>query len=459
MANCNNPRAMSKEEVDSIRPDMVRKVLSSCGVHADGYPFILDLDRSKGVWLVDAVSGRRILDGFSFFATWALGQNHPKMSDPAFTAKLLRAAQHNPPNADVYTVEFAQFVATFRRVLVPEGFVHLFFIAGGGPAVGNAIKCAVDWKVRKNMARGLGEVGKKVVFFDNAFHGRTGFALSATKSAVHKYALFPRFEWLAVRGPPCTSEGLGDGEMATEEARALGDVRRAIVESRGDVAAIILEPIQGEGGDVHWRREFLAGLRRVADELEAMLIYDEVQTGAGTTGKRWAFEHFGSDAVPDIVAFGKKTQVAGIMSTGRVDEVPDNVFAVSGRIDSTWGGNLTDFVRGQRILEIMEEEDLIGNSARVGEVMVGRLRELSAKWPLITRVRGRGLFIGATLPTPEVRGRFVKRALEEGLILMSCGTTSIRFRPPLVFRKEDVEDAIAILDRTCQAVFGSDNQQ
>eukprot|EP00727_Mastigamoeba_balamuthi_P002667 m51a1_g12398 putative l-lysine 6-transaminase (455) ;mRNA; f:682237-683670 len=450
----NISRAMSKQEVDNIRPEQVREVLSSAGLIADGYPFVLDLEKSKGVWLVDAVSGKRILDGFSFFATWALGQNHPKMSDAAFAEKLLRAAQHNPPNADVYTVELAQYVATFKRVLMPEEFVHLFFIAGGGPAVGNAIKCAIDWKVRKNMARGVGEVGKKIVYFDNAFHGRTGFPLSCTKSSVHKYAYFPRFDWTAVCGPPCTSEELSENEMAAAEARALDDVRHAIVESNGDTAAIILEPIQGEGGDIHWRGQFLEGLRRLADELEVMLIYDEVQTGAGTTGKRWAFEHFGK-AVPDIVAFGKKTQVAGFMCTARVDEAPDNVFALSGRIDSTWGGNLTDFVRGQRILEIMEEDSLIDNCAEVGLYFLERLRELARKWPLMTRVRGRGMFLGGSLPTSEMRGRLVKTALEQGLLVLSCGDSSFRLRPPLVFTKGDVDTAIEILDRTCKIVFTS----
>lgn len=402
--------------------------------------------KSEGVWLVDAITGRKILDGFSFFATQALGQNHPKMTgDPEFRRRLADVAMHKPPNADVYTVELAQFVATFRRVMMPAAFKHLFLISGGSAAVGNAIKCAVDWKVRKNKAAGEeGEIGKKVIYFEDAFHGRTGFPLSATKSAVHKYQYFPRFDWICVRGPPCTSIGLTADESHGEVERALTDVRAAV---SADVAAILIEPMQGEGGDTNWPDEFLVGLRRLADEMDVMLIFDEVQTGVGTTGRRWAFEHLGETAVPDIVAFGKKVQVSGIMATSRVDQVAENVFTVSGRIDSTWGGNLTDMVRARRILEIIEEDGLFENAARVGAYMLKRLEQLSAEFPMLTRPRGRGLFIGATLPTPEQRATIIRLALEEGLIILSCGPSSIRFRPPLIFTNSDVDTLIAILKR------------
>ena len=130
-------------------------------------------------------------------------------------------------------------------------------------------------------------------------------------------------------------------------------------ENPDDIAALIIEPIQGEGGDNHFRKEFFHTLRRLCDEYDMMFILDEVQTGVGLTGKMWAYQHF--DFEPDILAFGKKTQVCGIMVSNRVDEVKDNVFKVSSRLNSTWGGNLVDMVRCQKYLEVIKEENLVKN--------------------------------------------------------------------------------------------------
>ncbi len=136
-----------------------------------------------------------------------------------------------------------------------------------------------------------------------------------------------------------------------------------------DIACFVMEPIQGEGGDHHFRPEFLQAMQALCHEHDALFVLDEVQTGAGLTGTAWAFQQLGVQ--PDVVAFGKKTQVCGVMAGGRVDEVPDNVFAVGSRINSTWGGSLTDMVRARRILEVVEAEGLIERAAALGPVLLG----------------------------------------------------------------------------------------
>ena len=176
--------------------------------------------------------------------------------------------------------------------------------------------------------------------------------------------------------------------MDAAEAESLRQARAAFDENPHDIACFIAEPIQGEGGDRHFRPQFFAAMRELCDEYDALLIFDEVQTGFGLTGTAWAYQQLG--VAPDVVAFGKKTQVCGVMAGGRVDEVPDNVFAVSSRINSTWGGNLTDMVRARRILEVIETEGLIVAGRRGRPLSARPARELAADPGLVPDVAGAG---------------------------------------------------------------------
>ena len=247
---------------------------------------------------------------------------------------------NKPSNSDVYSVPMARFVDTFARVLGDPALPHLFFVDGGALAVENALKVAFDWKSRLNEARGIDpELGTKVLHLRGAFHGRSGYTLSLTNTDPNKVARFPKFDWPRIDAPYIRP----DADMDAVEAESLRQARAAFEANPHDIACFIAEPIQGEGGDRHFRPQFFAAMRELCDEFDALLIFDEVQTGCGMTGTAWAYQQLG--VAPDVVAFGKKTQVCGVMAGGRVDEVADNVFAVSSRINSTWGGNLVDMVR------------------------------------------------------------------------------------------------------------------
>ncbi len=182
---------------------------------------------------------------------------------------------------------------------------------------------------------------------------------------------------------------------------------------------------------------------------EALLIFDEVQTGMGATGTMWAYQQLG--VTPDLVCFGKKTQVCGVMSTTRIDGVENNVFHRSSRINSTWGGNLVDMVRCARYLQIIEEDGLVANAARVGTLFLDRLQDLAGEFPGLSNVRGRGLMIALDLPDGEERDAVRTKCWEEGLAILPCGPRSLRFRPALIFRDEDVERAVAILRGVLQS--------
>src|SRR6185436_5510892 len=167
------------------------------------------------------------------------------------------------------------------------------------------------------------------------------------------------------------------------------EIQAILTRNRHDIAALIIEPIQGEGGDNHFRPEWFRCLRRICDENGILLIFDEVQCGLGLTGRTWCCEHFG--VLPDLLVFGKKTQVCGVMAGPRLDEVTDNVFRLPSRISSTWGGNLTDMVRSTHYLRIIEQEQLVENAREMGRLFLDELRRLAAGEALLSGVRGRGL--------------------------------------------------------------------
>lgn len=432
-----------------INPNEVIPLLSK-HMLVDGFDIVVDLEKSEGCYLVDAKTGRKYIDFFTFFATLPVGLNHPKLLTPEFKEKIAFAALNKPSNSDFYTVEMAEFVETFSRIVIPETLPHLFLISGGTLAVENALKTAFDWKVRHNFKKGhIDELGSKVIHFRQAFHGRSGYTLSLTNTAdPAKTKYFPKFNWPRVLNPkitfPLDEKNLE--QVKKDEQMSISQIQRAVMDNPDDIAAIIIEPIQGEGGDNHFRTEFFQQLRTIAVENDILLIFDEVQSGLGVTGKMWAYQHHGVE--PDILAFGKKTQVCGILAGPRIDEVENNVFQESSRINSTWGANLVDMVRSQKYLEIIEEENLVENAEKVGAYFKNELLNLQEKYPnFISNVRGKGLFIAFDLPADCIRNKFMSQAMELGMFILKCGEKSIRFRPSLNTTEQIVDKAIEIVDK------------
>ena len=440
--------ALDLPAADAVRDTLGRHIL------ADGYPLVLDMHKSQGTMLRDAASGKEYVDLFTFYASSALGMNHPALAGDsadavAFRERLMDAALNKVANSDVYTPHFARFVSTFERVGIPKELPHAFFVSGGALAVENALKTAFDWKVRKNLAAGRGERGSQVIHLREAFHGRTGYTMSLTNTDPNKVMYFPKFDWPRVSTPKIR-DAAGTGETVEErEARTVAEIEAAFAARPHDVAAILLEPIQGEGGDNHFRPAFLQALRNLADEHEALLIFDEVQTGVGLTGAFWAWQGLG--VVPDVIAFGKKTQVCGILAGRRVDEVADNVFHKSSRLNSTWGGNLVDMVRFDRILEVIEADDLVGNAWRQGEHLMSRLRGLAERFDgVVQHPRGRGLMCAFDLPSAAVRNDVVSASFDDGAIVLGCGERTIRFRPALTVTQDALDAGLDIIERAIE---------
>ena len=420
---------------------------------ADGYDPIIDLEKSYGSWIVDARDDSKYLDMYSMFASMAVGYNHPYIIK---NSERLKLSAHNKTTlSDIYNNCYSEFVETFSNIAIPDYLPYAFFIEGGTLAVENALKVAFDWKVRKNLQSDNGELGTKIIHFNQAFHGRSGYTLSLTNTSdPRKTMYFPKFQWPRIINPKLSfpvSDAVLE-EVRAQEKLAVAEIKSAINDYPNDIAAIIIEPIQAEGGDNHFRDEFMVSLRQICDENEIMFIMDEVQTGVGITGKWWAHEHF--SVKPDIISFGKKTQVCGMLVSQRIDEVENHVFSESSRINSTFGGNLTDMVRFQLILEIIVQENLLENVNKMGKKLLTGIQDLTLEFPaFVTNPRGLGLCAAFDLPSQTERDALINKIMENKMFILPCGDQSIRFRPHLNLNKKDLMLALEIIHTSIKSIL------
>ncbi|MCX6155243.1 MAG: L-lysine 6-transaminase [Candidatus Kapabacteria bacterium] len=447
MKTCSNYKPRNYVEANDVIAELKKYML------IDGFDYVPDLFHSQVPYFVDIRDGKKYFDFFTCFASMPIGINHPKMMADDFVQYLGQVSINKLSNSDIYSEVMASFVKTFFEIAVPEYFKYSFFIEGGALAVENTLKAAFDWKVRKNFAKGYKyEKGSQIIHFEGAFHGRSGYTMSLTNTDPIKINYFPKFNWPRINSP-FLHFPLNENELLriqAEEKFSIDQIKTAFQQNKDDIAAIIIEPVQAEGGDRHFRKEFLQALRQLADENEALLIFDEVQTGVGLSGKWWAHQNF--DVMPDIMSFGKKMQVCGLLAGKKLDEVPENVFHTPSRINSTWGGNLTDMARATRYLEIIEEEQLIENANQVGDYFIDKLNNLAAKYPtLISNPRGLGLLCAFDFPSKDIRNTIRDKAFKDGLFIIACGDRSIRFRPALNINCRQVDEGLDILENVIKS--------
>ena len=430
----------------------VRKKLSK-NILADGFEIIIDLKRSHGSYLVDHRNGDEYLDMFSMYASGAVGYNHPYIvSNKDILGEI---AINKTTLSDIYNVYYAEFLEIFNKIAIPSYLRNSFFIEGGSLAVENTLKTAFDWKKRKNLEKGSKVQGDKIIYFNQAFHGRSGYTLTLTNTSdPRKTMYFPTFPWFKMDNPkltfPITDEVIK--EVIDLENNVIAKINNIISVNQDNVAAIIIEPIQGEGGDNHFRNEFMISLRNICNENDILLIFDEVQTGIGITGKIWAHEHF--SVKPDIISFGKKTQVCGMLAGDRINEVKDNVFVESSRINSTFVGNLVDMYRFKLILEIIENDNLLENAIKMGDYLLNKINKLENDFPgYITNARGRGLFCAFDLPSTIERDKMINILLDKKLIILGSGDNTIRFRPHLNVKTEDIDLAYHLISETSKSML------
>lgn len=424
----------------------------SKNILVDGYPIIMDLEKSHDNVIYDSITKSEYIDFFTGFGSIPIAYNHPKMNNQEVIQKLGKTALVKVTNSDIYTKELVETIIAFREFAIPEYLKYIFFICGGALAVENALKVAFDWKNKKNSNQGIVAKAQKIIHFKEAFHGRSGYTLSLTNTDPRKTDGFPKFNWPRITNPKIVFPIKSNiNAIEQEEAQALSEITAVLHREPENIAAIIIEPIQCEGGDNHFRKEFLQQVQMIANNNDVLFIVDEVQTGMGVTGRIWAHQHF--DLTPDIICFGKKAQVCGILAGKRLDEINDHVFRVSSRISSTWSGNIVDIVRLKQYIKIIKEDNLLKNAEVQGAYLLKELLNLQNRFPkIISNVRGLGLLVALDLPNQIIRDNILTMLFNKKSIFLPCGRCSIRFRPALDVTKDQIDFAISIWNQVIQEV-------
>lgn len=425
--------------------------------------------RGEGAYLIDA-EGRRYLDFTSGIGVTSTGHSHPAVVDAIReqAGKLLFG------QVNIVVTPAAIELAHALRALMPESLDTFFFSNSGAEAVEASLKLARHATGRPN-----------VIVFQGSFHGRTAqtMALNTSKTVYrHRYAPLPSGVYVAPF-PHALDHG-SDEEGAVRYALRELDRVLGTQTAPDETAALLIEPVLGEGGYVPAPASFLRGLRELADAHGILLVFDEVQTGFGRTGKMFAFEH--ADVVPDVL----------VMAKGLGSGLPISAVAAPRALMERWetgthggtygGGSTVPLAAAAATLGVLQDEDLVANAARMGERLIAGLRGLQARYPEVAEVRGLGLMIGvefgrrANDPTADASaGRQVspsapdggpaaehpskrlakavqKACLDERLLLLTCGRYEhvIRWIPPLIVNGPQVDDALAVFERALERVLG-----
>ena len=447
LAKLNLNRVESYVPPTLLSPSRSASMLAELGkyVIAEPYPFAIDLERCNHMTLV-TVDGEELFDWAGYYGSKLLGHNHPGLYEPEYLKRLSRAANNKVANPDFLTKEcldFYRLVYENAPEVMQNKDLEVYVVNSGAEAVENMMKYLVAKYNQRCIAAGRIPGSRRFLYFDRAFHGRTVFALGITQT-VDPVAT-KDFVGLTSGGNMKMPFPIYDSERSHEENldsvnRCLEHVESILRHMAEDIVGIIIEPIQGAGGNRIALPEFFQGLSRLSEEYEVYLAFDEVQTGLGATGKMWAIDHFDLPHPPMAVASGKKWGNGILIMRESLDDI--------GVLDSTWGGNLADMVRVCHEMTIVKKEGLIERAALTGEILNEGLKRVIAKFDFANNVRGMGLYQGFSLDTPERKGKLIKIAREEfGLLLLGAGNRSIRTRPNLSVTKEDVERFLVMLER------------
>ncbi|MGH9621714.1 MAG: acetyl ornithine aminotransferase family protein [Bryobacteraceae bacterium] len=388
------------------------------------YPFVMK--RGAGA-VVEDVDGNRFLDFNAGIAVAATGHSHPRVVD---AIRRQSAEFLHMSGTDFYYENMVQLAEKLAAIAPGSGSKRVSFSNSGAEAIEAAIKLA-----RYHTGR------DKFIACFGGFHGRTMGALSLTASkAVQRKGFGPM---LPVYHVPYPDSDRGVAECVS----MIEDRLFQTILPPEEVAGIVVEPVQGEGGYLVPPKEFHQELRRIADRNGILLIHDEVQSGMGRTGRMFASEHF--EVVPDIVAIAKGIAsglpLAATVARAEIMNWPPGAHA------STFGGNPVSIAAALATIELLQES-LIANAADMGAYIMNRIRDWPQRFACVDDVRGLGLMIGVELAAPDLRNRLVTLAFERGLLILGCGRSSIRLCPPLVIERDQADFAVDTLEQCLRAL-------
>ena len=371
--------------------------------------FQVVFDHADGVKLYD-VNGKEYLDFVSGIGVFALGYNNKEYND-ALKGQIDKILHTSNYYYNVPAINAAE------KLLKAAQMDRVFFTNSGAEAIEGAIKAARKYAYNKD-----GQTDHEIIALEHSFHGRTMGALSVTGTPKYREAFQPMI-----------------GYVKFAEMNDLESVKAQITDK---TCAILLEPVQGEGGIYPATEEFLKGIKEICEEKDILLIFDEVQCGMGRTGYMFAWQKFGirPDIMTSAKALGCGVPVGAFMMTQKVADSS----LVAGDHGSTYGGNPLAGAAINKVFDLFEKQNVLANVQEVGTYLESKLEELTVKYDTILLHRGAGLMQGLVFDKPVAD--IINEALANGLVLINAGTHIIRFLPPLVISKKDVDDMIAILD-------------
>lgn len=426
-------------------------------VIADPFPFAIDLARCHGSWLV-TVDGQDIFDWAGYYGSKLIGHNHPRLAEPDYVRRLLVAANNKIANPDFLTaecLEYYQVLYDHAPRCMRNEQLELYVVNSGAEAVENMMKYLMVLHQQKQQASGHSVERQRFIYFDQAFHGRTVFALNITMmqhAPVATEGFHGLMEGNLALPFPAHHNERSDDWNADRQRASLASIEAALQRYGPEIAGIIVEPIQGAGGHRVAPKGFFQQLSELAHRHDVGLGFDEVQTAGGQTGSFFAIDQFDLPHPPQAVASGKKLGNGVIYMLHPMEK--------QGVLDSTWGGTLADMVRVVQELAIVRDERLIEQVPALTQRLLAGLLALDQRHgDRMFNVRGMGLYQGFSLRSPLLRDRLLSMALQdEQLLLLGSGYQSVRLRPSLSITDDDIDRLIERLDR-CLTRLGAEGLQ
>lgn len=407
-------------------------------VVAEPFPFVVDLKESQGMWLA-TVDGQKLFDWAGYYASKLLGHNHPKLYQPEYLEHLSRAANNKVANPDFLTRECLDYYRELHQhapACMQGGRLEVYAVNSGAEAIENMMKYFINLYLHRHPEQESRTAARKFIYFDQAFHGRTVFALNVT-TLDHDPVItrdFVGFDHGNIRAPfPAVDNSQGGDWNQARARESLAFIEDILKRDAINVVGIILEPLQGAGGHRVAVKEFYQRLSELAHRYQVSLGFDEVQTAGGQTGAFFAADLFDLPYPPQGIACAKKLACGAVYMLWPMED--------HGVLDSTWGGTLADMVRFCQEMKIVREERLIEQVPEKSAQLVACLESLARAYPnLMYNIRGLGLYQGWSMRSAALKSRLQKLALnDESLLLLGAGPETIRLRPVLDVTLLDID--------------------